>query len=77
MMLTRLPEILSAAGLRVEHLAGWQTRCKSERQKPRGMLCHHSPDLKAGNMPSLRILRDGRADIAAPLSQTLLARDGT
>ena len=44
---------------------------------PLGVLLHHTAGPATGNLPSLRVVRDGRADLPGPLAQLMLARDGT
>jgi peptidoglycan hydrolase-like protein with peptidoglycan-binding domain len=40
-------------------------------------MCHHTATNAPGNMPSLRLLIEGRSDLAGPLAQLGLGRDGT
>jgi N-acetyl-anhydromuramyl-L-alanine amidase AmpD len=40
-------------------------------------MCHHTAGPKAGIMPSLKVITDGRPGLAGPLSQLGLGRDGT
>ena len=42
-----------------------------------GVLCHHTTGPKVGNMPTLNLLIEGRPDLAGPLAQLGLGRDGT
>jgi peptidoglycan hydrolase-like protein with peptidoglycan-binding domain len=72
-----LPEILVAAGLKVAPVDGWQNRGRAEMGTVLGVMCHHTAGPKAGNMPSLRTLIEGRTDLAGPLAQLGLGRDGT
>jgi hypothetical protein len=78
-LLLWLPAVLTAAGLNVQTVKGWEKRGGAGVFGPlRGVLCHHTAsNRKAGNMPSITILRDGRPDLAGPLCQLGLARDGT
>jgi hypothetical protein len=75
--LTWLSEVLLNAGLRVAEDPGWEARGRSEMGEVLGVLCHHTASGAPGNMPSLRVLREGRPDLAGPLSQLGLGRDGT
>lgn len=72
-----LPDVLRDAGLRVAEVPGWQTRGHGDVGETLGVLCHHTAGRKTGNMPSLRVLMDGRHDLPGPLSQLGLGRDGT
>lgn len=73
-----LADALNAAGCAVVELAGWQTRGRPGVFGPvKGILCHHTAGPKTGNAPSLSTVVDGRPDLAGPLAQLFLARDGT
>lgn len=71
-----LPDVLRAAGLKVQREPGWETRGK-EAGTFEGVVLHHTAGPATGNAPSLRIVRDGRSDLPGPLSCAVLARDGT
>jgi N-acetyl-anhydromuramyl-L-alanine amidase AmpD len=43
----------------------------------RGILLHHTAGPKTGNMPSLGVVTNGRQDLAGPLCNYALGRDGT
>lgn len=75
--LTWLPEVLEAAGLKVAEVDGWRTRGRAEMGAVRGVICHHTAGGKTGNMPTLDLLVRGRSDLAGPLAQLGLGRDGT
>lgn len=75
--LTWLPEVLKNAGLNVNVVDGWENRGHGDIGKIYGVLCHHTNGAKTGNMPSLQVLVDGRPDLAGPLVQLGLGRDGT
>lgn len=75
--LTWLPEVLEAAGLKVAEQPGWRTRGHGDMGTIKGVICHHTAGPKNGNMPSLGIVTNGRPDLAGPLAQLCLARDGT
>lgn len=75
--LTWLPAVLKAAGCKVVEQPGWETRGHGDVGTIKGILCHHTAGGKTGNAPSLRVVQDGRPDLAGPLSQLVLGRDGT
>lgn len=75
--LTWLPEVLEDAGLKVAEQPGWRNRGRSGMGTVRGVICHHTAGPANGNMPSLGIVTDGRDDLAGPLAQLCLGRDGT
>ncbi|CAF1031157.1 unnamed protein product [Adineta steineri] len=64
-MLTDLAEILRGAGLSVIESEGWQTRGHSVMTSVKSIICHHTNGPATGDFPSLRIVRDGRKDLAA------------
>lgn len=72
-----LPEVLRNAGLKVAELEGWANRGRGDMGRVRGVMCHHTGTAAAGNMPTLNLLKTGRADLPGPLAQLGLARDGT
>src|SRR5688572_8434911 len=72
-----LPEVLEKAGLKVATVEGWEERGRDEMGPVRGVLCHHTAGRRAGNMPSLGTLINGRSDLPGPLAQLGLGRDGT
>lgn len=74
--LSWLPEVLRSAGLKVAEQPGWLTR-GSDMGTVRGIICHHTVGPKTGNMPSLRVITEGRPDLPGPLAQLGLGRDGT
>lgn len=75
--LTWLPVALEAAGLKVALVDGWANRGRGVMGTVAGVMCHHTAGPPTGNMPSLRTLIDGRSDLAGPLAQLGLGRDGT
>ena len=75
--LTWLAEVLESAGLKVAEQPGWRTRGRGDIGNVRGVMCHHTAGPAQGNMPSLGIITNGRADLPGPLSQLGLGRDGT
>lgn len=75
--LTWLPQVLLDAGLKVAEQPGWETRGHGDVRNVRGVICHHTAGPASGNMPSLRIVTEGRPGLSGPLSQLCLGRDGT
>jgi N-acetyl-anhydromuramyl-L-alanine amidase AmpD len=71
-----LPKALFDAGLKVSEVAGWQTRGR-RLLTVRGVICHHTASAPGKNAPSLSTVIHGRSDLAGPLCQILLGRDGT
>lgn len=75
--LTWLAQVLLDAGLKVAEQPDWKNRGRAEMGTVKGVICHHTAGPKNGNMPSLRIITEGRDDLPGPLSQLGLGRDGT
>jgi len=75
--LSWLADVLRNANLPVVEVDGWKTRGRRDLTSPRGVMCHHTAAPRGGNTPILRIVTQGRPDLAGPLAQLLLARDGT
>ena len=75
--LTWLPTVLLDAGLRVAEQPGFRTRGRGDVGVIKGVICHHTAGSRTGNMPSLGVVTNGRADLPGPLSQLCLGRDGT
>ncbi len=75
--LTWLAEVLEDAGLKVAEQPGWRTRGRGDVGTVRGVMCHHTAGPLNGIMPSLGIVTNGRPDLAGPLAQLCLGRDGT
>jgi hypothetical protein len=75
--LTWLAEVLEDAGLKVAEVAGWRTRGRGDVGSIKGIVCHHTAGPHTGNMPSLGVITIGRPDLAGPLAQLGLGRDGT
>jgi hypothetical protein len=74
---TWLADVLRAAGLKVAEVEGWKTRGHAAMGVVKGVLCHHTAGGRTGNMPSLNTVINGRADLAGPLCNLGLGRDGT
>lgn len=81
MKLLWLADVLRAAGQQVQEVPGWEERGRPYTYRPHGVLWHHTagPEFEhsTSRTPSLRTVIEGRAGIPGPLSQTLLAPDGT
>lgn len=77
--LTWMPKVLVGAGLKVAEVPGWPNRGAGGRDidRVKGVICHHTAGGRKGNMPSLGVITDGRADLPGPLAQLGLGRDGT
>lgn len=72
-----LADTLHAANLKVAEVPGWQARGHANMGQVRGLIMHHTAGAKIGNMPSLGIVTHGRPDLAGPLCNLGLGRDGT
>jgi hypothetical protein len=75
--LTWLARVLTDAGLKVAEVPGWPNRGVGDVSAIKGVICHHTAGSRSGNMPSLKVITEGRADLPGPLSQLGLGRDGT
>ena len=75
--------ILRARGLKVVETAGWITRgyAGQDLQGCAGVLWHHTATNRAAfngnNAPTLQLCINGRSDLAGPLANIVLGRDGT
>ncbi len=74
--LTWLPSVLKAAGLTVSTEPGWETRGHDDMGHVRGVLCHHTACGGHADMPSEHVVTEGRPDLAGPLCNLLLGREG-
>ncbi|MBX9815270.1 MAG: N-acetylmuramoyl-L-alanine amidase [Sphingomonas sp.] len=73
-----LPQVLRAEGLRVAEQPGWVDRGRGPMGAVAGVMCHHTATKdRDRNMPTLRVLTEGRSDLPGPLAQLGLGRDGT
>jgi len=88
MYLNDLAEVLRDAGLTVVEVAGWRTRgyrrlvgstYRADLLGVESIIAHHTATSwnSAGDYPTLSTVRDGRSDVAGPLSQLGLGRSGT
>ena len=75
--LTWLRQVLLDAGLKVAEQPDWQNRGRGDVGEIVGVICHHTGGARTGNMPSLNTVTQGRPDLAGPLAQLCLGRDGT
>jgi hypothetical protein len=75
--LTWLPATLLNAGLKVAEQPGWRDRGHGDVGTIRGVMVHHTAGPRNGNMPSLGVITEGRPDLAGPLANLGLGRDGT
>lgn len=75
--LSWLADVLRAEGLKVVEQPGWKEAGRGDMGTVRGILCHHTAGPLKGNAPSLKLIETGRKDLAGPLSQLVLGRDGT
>jgi hypothetical protein len=75
--LSWLSSVPRTAGLKVAEVDGWQTRGHGPMGDPKGCILHHTAGSKTGNMPSLGTVTKGRPDLAGPLCNYGLGRDGT
>ena len=77
--LSWLPDVLRGAGVDVYVMPGAETRTsRSSGLSPLGVVWHHTatgPNWQDGHVAAL--LRDGRRDLAGPLAQVGIERDGT
>lgn len=82
-MITWLADVARSAGLEVREVDGWRTRGVKLRNgqlasiDPRIIVDHHTASRQGSNAPSLRICTYGRVDLAGPLCNLLIGRDGT
>lgn len=76
--LTWLPGVLRAAGLKTVEMPGWQTRGHGVVNKIQFVVCHHTASSPKTSVNAvLNLLADGRSDLAGPLCNLALGRDGT
>lgn len=76
-MLTNLASVVRSSGLTVVEVPGWRTRGHGQMTAVDAIICHHTAGPKTGNYPSLNVVTEGRSDLAGPLSQLGLGRNGT
>lgn len=91
MMLVDLADVCRRSGLNVVEDAGWKTRSHGRAGKCYCAVCpnstsqidvesiilHHTGGPAFGEAPSLRVVREGRTNLAGPLAHLVLGRSGT
>lgn len=79
MRLTNAANILRAAGLRVVERPGWRNRDNGrDLRSARGLTVHHTAGSPNSSVEGeLRVLEKGRPGLSGPISQFMVARDGT
>lgn len=68
-----LPAVLRAEGLDPVEFPGWRTRGHGDFKDIRGVMVHHT----GSDTATASSIAHGRTDLAGPLSQLHIARDGT
>jgi hypothetical protein len=68
-----LADVLQAEGVNLVEYPGWRGRGHGDFKDIRGVMVHHAGSDNA----SAASIADGRPDLAGPLSQLHIARDGT
>lgn len=76
MMLTDLADVLRGAGLRVVEVPGWRTRGHAPMSAVDAVVCHHTAGPTGSDHASLGVVVNGRSDLAGPLANLFLERDG-
>jgi hypothetical protein len=79
---TWIADALRAGGCTVNETVVPDWKARGHTDGPRvdtvvGVMGHHTAGGATGNLPSLATVRDGRSDLAGPLANLMLARDGT
>jgi hypothetical protein len=74
-----LADAARSTGYRVVEVGGWRTRGHGAMRLVEGVVGHHTAtsDSAPGDYPSLNIVTNGRSDLAGPLCNLGLGRDGT
>ncbi len=68
-----LSDVLRAEGVRLVEYPGWRDRGHGDFKDIRGVMVHHT----GSDTASAASIAEGRPDLAGPLSQLHIARDGT
>lgn len=68
-----LADVLRAEGVDLVEYPGWRTRGHGDFKDIRGVMVHHT----GSDTASAASIAEGRSDLAGPLSQLHIARDGT
>lgn len=74
--LTQLAAVARRTGYPVTEVPGWTARGHGPQPSVQGVVCHHTGGAATGDYPSLGVVRDGRSDLAGPLSHFGLGRSG-
>lgn len=72
-----LADAARLTGYPVIEVPNWRSRGHGPMRVLEGVVGHHTANPQRGDYPSLRIVRDGRSDLAGPLAQFGLGRSGT
>lgn len=72
-----LADAARLTGYPVVEITGWRSRGHGGMTSVEGVVLHHTAGPRAGEYPSLAVVRDGRAGLAGPLSHLGLGRSGT
>lgn len=72
-----LADAARLTGYPVVEIAGWRSRGHGGMSSCEGVVLHHTAGPKAGEFPSLAVVRDGRAGLSGPLANYGLGRSGT
>jgi peptidoglycan hydrolase-like protein with peptidoglycan-binding domain len=73
-LLTNLADVVRAGGLVVHELSNWQRHHHGEMASVSGIILHHTGSSSTG---AEGVVRNGRSDLAGPLAQLTLRRDGS
>lgn len=79
MYVSWLLDAARSTGYRVVEISGWQSRGHGGMRVVEGVVGHHTATSQSapGDYPSLGIVTNGRSDLAGPLANFGLGRDGT
>lgn len=77
MYLNDLATVIRESGMNVIEVSGWKSRNHGSLASVESIICHHTAGAATGNYPSLGVVTNGRSDLAGPLAQLGLGRDGT
>ncbi|MFD0165293.1 N-acetylmuramoyl-L-alanine amidase [Streptomyces decoyicus] len=74
----RFLDVLTAEGLRVDEIAGWETHNRNAKGPwgpVHGVMVHHTGT--SGAASTVRLCHDGRPDLPGPLCHGVITKDGT
>lgn len=79
MRITDAASVLRAAGLKVVERPGWKSRDNGrDLRSVRGLTVHHTAGSRNSSVEGeLRVIENGRPGLSGPISQFMVARDGT